>query len=125
MLELFIALAPLLALVGLALIALLVPIKLLAITSAVLTVLGWLVGAPCGFYYHVLLRRELILTGELPRGWYWHPQRHHARLDHVALRRLRPWFLVGGFGFLLIALGCALALMALVLWFRSQAGVLA
>ena len=123
--ELIVALGPLLLLMSLALVALLVPLKVLAIAALVLTAIGWLVGLPSGLYYHVALRRELVRVGKLPRGWYWHPQRHHALLDHAALRRLRPWFMVGALGFMLIVAGCALALTALALWFRDQGQVLA
>lgn len=126
MAELLIALAPLSLLVGLALFALLVPPKLVALTALALMALGLVGGVPSGLYYHVALRRELLRVGPLPRGWYWHPQRHHGRLDHAARQRLRPWFFVGGIGFLLICTGCALALTAAALWLRGEgAGMLA
>jgi len=113
-----------LALIALAMGVLLVPLKLLAITAGSLVAVGWLIGLPGGLYYHVALRRELLRVGPLPPRWYWNPVSHHERLDHAALRRLRPRFFVGGMGFLLIVAGCALALTALVLWFRAQKGLL-
>ncbi len=124
MAELFIALAPLFALAGLAFAALLLPLAWIAGTALALMALGTLLGVPGGFYYHVVLRRELLRVGRLPRGWFWQPQRHHRLLDHAALRRLRPWFFVGGFGFASIITGALLALTALALWFRGANAML-
>jgi hypothetical protein len=122
--ELVIALAPLLALVALALLALFVPLQLLALGALALMALGFLLGVPTGLYYHVLLRRELLAEGALPKGWYWQPQKHHAALSRERGRRLLPWFLAGALGFALIMLGFLLAVTAFLLWFRAERAVL-
>jgi hypothetical protein len=119
MAELIIALAPLLLLVGLALAAIFVPLSVLASSSLSLLAFGFLVGMPAGLGYHVVLRRELLRVGPLPRHWYFRPQTHHKLLDARAVRRLRPWFLVGASGFLLILVGFGLAALSLALWFRA------
>ena len=43
--------------------------------------------------------------------------RLHDQLDDSANERIRPWFLLGGFGFLLIMLGASLATVTLVTHF--------
>jgi len=122
--ELLVALVPLLLLAALALLALLVPLEAIAGLSLALLAVGLLVGAPTALYYHVLLRRALAQRGSVPKGWYWRPQQHHATLDVATRRRLTPWFVAGGLGFLLMSLGLTLAVSALFLWFRSQGAVL-
>jgi hypothetical protein len=119
MAELIVALAPLLLLALLALTAMFVPLSVLASFALSLMAFGFVVGLPAGLGYHIVLRRELLRVGPLPRGWYWSPQTHHALLEGPAVRRLRPWFVVGAGGFLLIIVGFALAALALALWFRS------
>src|SRR4051794_14130505 len=105
MAELIVALAPLMLLAGVALTAIFVPLEVLASFALALMAFGFLLGMPAGLGYHVVLRRELLRVGALPRGWYWRPQSHHPLLDASALRRLRPWFVVGAGGFLLIIVG--------------------
>lgn len=124
MAELLIALAPLVALAGLALLVLLVPLEIVAGLALSLIAVGVLVGVPTGLYYHVLLRRALLSRGRLPKGWYWKPQQHEATLERSSVQRLRPWFYVGGFGFLLVVTGFTLAVSALLVWLRTQGPVL-
>lgn len=119
MAELIIALAPLLVLIGIAVVATLVPLAWIASFSLALMLLGFAIGMPSGAYYHVLLRRELHRRGPIPKGWYWRPQQYHHTLEPDASSRLRPWFLLGAAGFGLIILGFALAVLALALWFRA------
>lgn len=119
MTELLIALVPLLLLAGLALTALYVPLPLIGSFALSLMAVGFLFGVPAGLVFHLVLRRELLRVGALPRGWYWHPQRHTGPLQPAALRRIRPWFLLGAGGFVLIIAGFALSVLALALWFRA------
>jgi hypothetical protein len=119
MAELIVALAPLILLAGLALTAIFVPLQVLAGFALALMAVGFVLGMPAGLGYHVVLRRELLRVGPLPHRWYWSPQSHHHLLDASALGRLRPWFVVGAGGFLLIIIGFALAALALALWFRA------
>ena len=118
--ELLIALLPIVLVAGLALLAIFIPLKALAASSLALMALGLVAGVPSGLLYHVLLRRELLQQGALPSDWYWHPQRYHAGLGRVASARLRPWFLAGALGFLMIVLGFVLAVTTLALWFRGD-----
>ncbi|HEX9742098.1 MAG TPA: hypothetical protein VGA17_04845 [Nitrospiraceae bacterium] len=73
--------------------------------------LGLLVGIPTGFWYHVLLYRVLSLRMALPRKWWWAPVDLHPHLTVQELARLKPWFTVGGIGFILSMVG-GLAAMA-------------
>ena len=120
MAELAIVLGPLLLLLGFALVAMLVPLPIIAGAALSLMAIGLLVGVPSGLYYHVLLRRALLRRGALPRGWYWNPQQHHEDVAPGVVRTLMPWFVVGALGFGLIVLGFVLSVAALLLWFRAQ-----
>ena len=102
------------SLAGLALLVLYVPPVFVAWTALGLTAFGFVFGVPTGLYYHVVLRRELLKLGPLPTRWYLHPHRLHDQLDDAALRRVTRWFFMGGFGFVLIVAGFALALVALL-----------
>jgi hypothetical protein len=114
MIEMLIVLAGVVGLGGMALLALSVPPLALAYVCLGMLATGFTVGLPAGFYYHLLLRRELLRLGPLPRRWYVRPFEHHALLDDDALALLRPWWSLGGFGFLLIVLSLALATVVLV-----------
>lgn len=100
------------------LVATLPPLTLLYL-AAVLAGVGCLLGFPFGALYHLVLRRELLRMGPLPRGWVWHPTRLHALLDAQARARIWPWFALGAFGFLLIMLGAGLATLTLATHFQS------
>lgn len=99
---------------GVALLVIYVPPLVLAWVSIVLTVTGFVVGVPAGAYYHVVLRRELLKLGPLPRRWYMRPHSLHGLLEASAIGRVFPWFAVGGAGFMLILVGFALALVVLI-----------
>lgn len=77
--------------------------------------LGFAIGLPTGTAYHVVLWRELHhIPGGVPKGWIWNPIAHHHKLASPALRRVRPWFYVGGFGFVIISAGLAMMVMSMV-----------
>jgi hypothetical protein len=69
---------------------------------------GLLLGLPTGVWYHVLLYRILAARMTLPVRWWASPSDLHRHLDRDDLRRIRPWYLLGGIGFLL-CLGGGLA----------------
>jgi hypothetical protein len=71
-----------------------------------LIALGLAVGVPTGFWYHVLLRREMLARGPAVKLWWLRPQVVYDALDEPEKRRVRPWLYVGGAGFLLAMLGC-------------------
>lgn len=93
------------------------PLTLLWCAGAVMG-LGMLLGVPGGIIYHVVLRRELVRQSALVAGWIWRPTSFHDALDDAGLMRVRPWFFLGGFGFLLIMLGGALLMVTVVTHFR-------
>jgi hypothetical protein len=76
--------------------------------------LGLLLGVPTGFVYHVKLRAALLAQGDLPRRWWVRPFELHERLAEPELRRMRPWFMLGGAGFLLCVLGIAGATLGVI-----------
>jgi hypothetical protein len=114
MVETLLVLLAIAVLSGLSLLAITVPPVVLAWLCLGLIFAGFLLGVPSGLYYHVLLRRELVRQGDLPKGWYWRPFVHHERLEDDALSRLRPWWTLGGVGFVLIVLALAISVVALV-----------
>jgi hypothetical protein len=117
--ELVVALAPLLLLALLSVLVSYVPLSYLAIMSVALVGFGSLFGLPCGVWYHVVLRRELLARGPLPKGWLWQPTQQHPRLDDAGRARVRRWFVLGGAGFVLIVLGALLGVLALAVWYRA------
>ena len=98
-------------------VASLTPMTLLWCAGAVMG-LGIALGVPGGLIYHVLLRRELLRLEALVPGWIWRPTAFHRELDASGADRIRPWFFLGGIGFLLIVLGGALLMVTLVTHFR-------
>lgn len=102
---------------GALLVAWLPPLTLLW-TAAAISGLGCLIGFPCGFIWHLALRREVLNAGKpLPRGWLWYPMRLQAELNEDARRRVWRWGVLGALGFVLIMAGAALATLALVTHF--------
>lgn len=122
MLELLIVLGGLGVLSGLALLLIFVQPLALALGSLAVMVLGLAFGLPAGIYYHMVLRREILRQGALPRGWYWHPLSLHAELEPAAWARVRPWFLLGALGFLLIVTGACVAALAMFVTNHGHAG---
>lgn len=101
----------LLGLVGVAALGLLASIltpALLAEGGLWALVAGLALGLPTGFWYHVLLYRLLTRRMTLPRRWWMSPGDLHRHLRNEELRRIKPWYLLGGIGFLL-CLGGGLA----------------
>jgi hypothetical protein len=85
--------------------------RLMTTIGLVMLALGLLVGVPTGFWYHVLLYRVLSLRIALPPKWWWSPVDLHPHLTEQELARLKPWFAIGGIGFVLSVVG-GLAAMA-------------
>ena len=67
--------------------------------------LGFVVGVPTGFVYHVRLFRVLNPRGELPRGWYWRPLRFNSCLRRDERTGVMTWCYLGALGFAIICLG--------------------
>ena len=115
--ELFVVVALLGSLGGLALGLHVVPVETLLLGGIWLATLGFGVGIPASALYHALLWRSLRRAQALPAGWYWRPTSLHRRVPAAE----RPWVLafcaLGAAGFFAIVLGCAA--LALAVW-RSR-----
>lgn len=85
--------------------------RLMTTIGIVTLMLGVFVGVPTGFWYHVLLYRVLSPRITLPPKWWWAPVDLHPLLTEQELARLKPWFTIGGIGFVLSIVG-GLAAMA-------------
>jgi hypothetical protein len=72
---------------------------------------GLVVGVPTGFWYHVRLRACLSGREELPARWWVRPVALHSRLQDDERSGVLRWFYVGGLGFLMTVLGCALVVV--------------
>lgn len=77
--------------------------------------LGLVTGLPTGFWYHVVLYRLLSSKMTLPARWWWSPVGLHPHLAQADLARIKPWFVLGGIGFLLSLAGGLAAMAGLLL----------
>lgn len=78
-------------------------------------VLGLLLGIPTGFWYHVILYRLASAKTSLPGTWWLAPARLHVHLSGDEQSRIRPWYRVGGVGFVLSVAGGAAAIVGLLM----------
>lgn len=78
-------------------------------------VVGLVSGLPTGLWYHVVLYRMLANKITLPPRWWWSPVDLHPRLAADEVARIRPWFMLGGIGFLLSLAGGIAAMAGLLL----------
>lgn len=78
-------------------------------------IVGLVARIPTGFWYHVMLYRLLAKKTAVPVGWWWSPADFHQQLarDEVAL--IKPWFMLGGVGFMLCLAGGLAAMAGLLL----------
>jgi hypothetical protein len=78
----------------------------------------WLVGAglafgvPTGFWYHVELRRVLVLAGEVPPRWWLRPTRLHGAIPPERWWRVMSWCYAGALGWLVSFAGCCVFALA-------------
>ena len=70
--------------------------------------LGLAVGVPAGFYYHLRLWRALRPRLELGAAFWLHPVSFHPQLTDAEKKRVMPWLYLGGAGFIVALVGCAL-----------------
>jgi hypothetical protein len=78
-------------------------------------ILGLLLGIPTGFWYHVILYRLASAKTSLPGAWWLSPARLHVHLNGAEQRRIRPWYRVGGVGFVLSVVGGLAAIAGLLM----------
>lgn len=89
--------------------------RLLAALGLGTLILGLLLGIPTGFWYHVILYRIASVKVALPGAWWLSPARLHVHLNGAERRRIRPWYRVGGVGFVLSLVGGLAAIAGLLL----------
>ncbi|MFM8551783.1 MAG: hypothetical protein ACKOCD_05615 [Nitrospiraceae bacterium] len=77
--------------------------------------LGLVSGIPTGFWYHVVLYRFLSKKIVMPARWWWSPVDLHPHLTQEELAGIKPWFFLGGIGFLLSLAGGLAAMAGLLL----------
>jgi hypothetical protein len=114
MLEIALVLGALLALgvVGLGALA---PMSLLTALGLLTLGVGLAVGVPTGLWYHVVLYRVVSRKTVVPRRWWLAPAALHAHLTTDEERRVRPWYRIGGVGFVLCLVGGLGAIAALLI----------
>jgi len=76
--------------------------------------LGLLVGVPTGFWYHVILYRFVSTKIPLPDAWWLTPSSLHRHLTDAEEHRIRPWYRIGGVGFVLSVAGGLVAIIGLL-----------
>lgn len=92
----------------LGLVAPLVPSEWLVRAGWSCTAAGLALGVPTGLWYHLRLRAFLRGDARLPRGWWLRPASLHERLRPEERAPVLRWFRLGGAGFGLAVVGCAL-----------------
>ena len=75
---------------------------------------GLVVGVPAGFWYHVLLYRIVSAKAPVPRKWWLSPADLHVHLSAAEQRRIKPWYRLGGLGFVLSVVGGLAAIAGLL-----------
>ena len=92
------------------------------VTPHLMTVLGlWtllpglVTGVPTGLWYHVVLYRALASKMTVPARWWLAPVDLHRHLASEEFARVRPWFALGGLGFVLSVAGGIAAMAGLLL----------
>jgi hypothetical protein len=76
---------------------------------------GLIAGIPTGFWYHVMLYRLLARKAAVPAGWWWSPTDFHRQLAQEEVALIKPWFMLGGVGFMLCLAGGLAAMAGLLL----------
>jgi len=82
------------------------PLQWVLDAAAVLLVIGFVLGVPTGFWYHVALGRALRPRGQLPDRWWLKPSALHSLLLPEERPRVLRWFYAGGLGFVVTVVGC-------------------
>jgi hypothetical protein len=115
MLEIMLVLATLVAVGLLGFLATILSPRLMTAIGLWTLAAGLLVGVPTGFWYHVLLYQVLSPRTRLPQKWWWAPVDLHPLLTQQELARLKPWFAIGGLGFVLSVAGGLAAMAGLLI----------
>ena len=105
MLEIVLALvaASMVALVGLA--ASTFSYGLVTLIGLTVLFVGLVLGVPTGLWYHVVLYRFVSSRVPVSHMWWLSPATLHRHLTAAEQRRIRPWYRIGGVGFVLCVAG--------------------
>jgi hypothetical protein len=115
MLELALALVAV-SVVGLvALLSTIFSYSLVTVVGLTTLVVGLALAVPTGFWYHVVLYRFVSSRVPVPPTWWLSPSNLHRHLTDAEHRRIRPWYRIGGFGFVLCVAGGLAAIAGLLL----------
>ncbi|MCP4606487.1 MAG: hypothetical protein GY847_39265 [Proteobacteria bacterium] len=101
--------------IGLVSVLALAPWRILFQVSIWFVGVGFVVGVPTGFIYHMQLYRMLKPRGELPKGWIWNPIQLNSRLLPGDRGRVLPWCYIGAAGFFAIIIGFILVATSMIL----------
>ncbi len=82
------------------------PLQWVLDSALVFLAVGFALGVPTGFWYHVALGRALRPRDQLPDKWWLKPTSLHSLLLPEERPPVLRWFYAGGIGFVLTALGC-------------------
>lgn len=93
---------------------LMLPLEWVLDAAGALLIAGLALGVPTGLWYHVALRRALLRRSPLPARWWLNPPSLHPLLLPDERPGVLRWFYLGGAGFGLTALGCAVLAAAAV-----------
>lgn len=87
---------------------------LLTVIGLTTLFVGLVLGVPTGLWYHVVLYRFVSSRVPVPNTWWLSPSNLHRHLTEAEQRRIRPWYRIGGVGFVLCVSGGLVAIAGLL-----------
>lgn len=81
----------------------------------VLNIVGFAIGVPAGFLYHLFLYRSLRGIVQLPKRWFWNPIRLNSHLKPGDRRHVMSCCYIGAGGFFIIVAGQLLILVSMAI----------
>jgi hypothetical protein len=115
MLEITLALAAVTALAMVGLLLTVVSYGVVTLAGFTALAVGLVLAVPTGFWYHVVLYRSVSSRVAVPPTWWLAPANLHRHLTEAEHRRIRPWYRMGGLGFVLCVAGGLAAIAGLLL----------
>ena len=89
--------------------------SLIATVGASVLLLGLAMALPTGIWYHVAIYRCVSAKMPLPTTWWFSPAGLHVHLTEIEQQRIRPWYRIGGIGFVLCLIGGGVAIGGVLL----------
>ena len=90
------------------------PSSLMTVAGLAALVVGLSIGVPTGLWYHVILYRFVSSKVAVPLNWWLSPSSLHRHLTDAEERRIKPWYRIGGVGFVLSVAGGLAAIAGLL-----------